>query len=68
MKPIVVAVHGSPTSAAALRWAADQAAVDEGTAWAHAQDECGLLDAVDLDEDVTGSFRPRVRAGGRIQS
>jgi nucleotide-binding universal stress UspA family protein len=28
MKPIVVAVHGSPTSAAALRWAADQAAVD----------------------------------------
>jgi peptide chain release factor 3 len=30
---------------------ADQAAVDEGTAWHHAQDECGLLDAVEADVD-----------------
>jgi peptide chain release factor 3 len=31
---------------------ADQAAVDEGTAWNHAIDECGLLDAVEADVDV----------------
>ncbi len=30
---------------------ADRAAADEGQAWTHAQDECGLLDAVEADVD-----------------
>ncbi len=31
---------------------ADRAAIEEGKAWAHAQDECGLLDAVGADLDL----------------
>ena len=31
---------------------ADRAAAEEGTAWTHAQDECGLLDAVGADVDL----------------
>ncbi len=31
---------------------ADRAAQEEGRAWAHAQDECGLLDAVGADVDL----------------
>ncbi|MEO6653927.1 MAG: peptide chain release factor 3 [Ilumatobacteraceae bacterium] len=31
---------------------ADQAAIDEGTSWDHAQDESGLLDAVGADVDL----------------
>jgi peptide chain release factor 3 len=31
---------------------AEQAALDEGTAWTHAQDEAGLLDAVGADVDL----------------
>jgi peptide chain release factor 3 len=30
---------------------AERAAVDEGAAWSHAQDECGLLDAIGADVD-----------------
>ncbi len=35
--------------------AADRAAAEEGSAWEHAGDECGLLDAVGADVDL-GSF------------
>jgi peptide chain release factor 3 len=31
---------------------ASRAADEEGTAWSHAQDECGLLDAVEADVDL----------------
>ena len=35
---------------------ADTAAAEEGTAWTHALDECGLLDAIEADVDLE-SFR-----------